>query len=193
MAKAAIEVRPIAGAIGAEIHGVDLARALDDATVAAIRKAWLDHNVIFFRDQELPPARFLTFARQFGQVDRVSLREGARGIPRDHPGRQARAREDQLRRHLALRHLLPGGAADGHHAGRARGAAVRRRHHVRQHVSGLRGPLRRHEAAARRAHRHQHLGQGRRQPHARGPRAPEHARRRQEGVRRRAPGGAHAS
>ena len=68
MANSAIEVRPIAGAIGAEVFGVDLGKEVDDATVAAIRKAWLDHNVVFLRDQDLPPARFLTFARRFGAV-----------------------------------------------------------------------------------------------------------------------------
>jgi taurine dioxygenase len=62
----AIAVHPVAGALGAEISGVDLAKPLDDATVAAIRQAWLRHLVIFFRDQELSPAQFLAFARRFG-------------------------------------------------------------------------------------------------------------------------------
>ncbi len=66
MAQASIEIHPLAGALGAEIAGVDLARTLDDATVAAIRRAWLDHLVIFFRGQDLPPAGFLAFARRLG-------------------------------------------------------------------------------------------------------------------------------
>ena len=49
--------------------------------MAAIRKAWLDHNVIFFRDQELPPARFLTFARQFGQVIEYPFVKGLEEFP----------------------------------------------------------------------------------------------------------------
>jgi taurine dioxygenase len=57
-----VEVEPVAGALGAEISGVDLSGPLDEATVAAIRRAWLEHGVIFFRDQELPPAAFLAFA-----------------------------------------------------------------------------------------------------------------------------------
>jgi taurine dioxygenase len=61
------EVRPIAGALGAEIAGVDLSRDLDDETVAALRRAWLQHLVLFFRDQDLPPAHFLAFARRFGE------------------------------------------------------------------------------------------------------------------------------
>jgi len=62
-----VEVEPVAGALGAEISGVDLSGPLDEATVAAIRRAWLEHGVIFFRDQELPPAAFLAFARRFGE------------------------------------------------------------------------------------------------------------------------------
>ena len=61
------EVHPIAGALGAEILGVDLAQDLTDDTVAAIRQAWLEHLVVFFRDQALPPARFLALARRFGE------------------------------------------------------------------------------------------------------------------------------
>jgi taurine dioxygenase len=63
----ALVVEPVAGALGAEVSGVDLSEPLDDATVAALRRAWLAHGVIFFRDQELPPAAFLAFARRFGE------------------------------------------------------------------------------------------------------------------------------
>jgi taurine dioxygenase len=62
-----ITVTPIAGALGAEIGGVDLARELPDETVAEIRNAWLEHLVVFFRDQELTPAEFLAFARRIGE------------------------------------------------------------------------------------------------------------------------------
>jgi taurine dioxygenase len=64
----AIRVEPVAGALGAEISGVDLAKPLDDAVVAALRRAWLEHLVVFFRDQPLSPAQFLAFARRFGEV-----------------------------------------------------------------------------------------------------------------------------
>ena len=61
-----IGIHPIAGALGAELSGVDLAK-VDDATMAAIRQAWLEHLVIFFRDQDLSPAQFLAFARRLGE------------------------------------------------------------------------------------------------------------------------------
>jgi len=63
-----LTVKPLAGALGAEIHGIDLGSAVSDATVAGIRKIWLEHSVIFFRDQNLPPKEFAAFARRFGQV-----------------------------------------------------------------------------------------------------------------------------
>ena len=61
-----IEVRPIAGALGAEISGVDVSRPLAPEILADIRHAWLDHLVIFFRKQQLTPAGLLALARAFG-------------------------------------------------------------------------------------------------------------------------------
>jgi taurine dioxygenase len=62
-----LAVHPVAGALGAEVSGVDLSKDLSGETVAALRRAWLEHLVLFFRDQPLPPARFLAFARCFGE------------------------------------------------------------------------------------------------------------------------------
>lgn len=62
-----IEVRPIAGALGAEIEGVDIGRPLEGEVVAEIRQALLDHLVIFFRNQKLTPQEQLAFAQRFGQ------------------------------------------------------------------------------------------------------------------------------
>ncbi len=78
---AALDVRPIAGALGAEIHGINLASELDSGTVAAIRRAFLDHLVIFFRDQQLPPERFLAFARRLGTPVEYPLVKGIDGYP----------------------------------------------------------------------------------------------------------------
>ena len=63
-----LEVRPIAGALGAEIHGVDLATDLDNGTIAEIRQALLDHCVVFFRDQSLDAQQQKRFARRFGEL-----------------------------------------------------------------------------------------------------------------------------
>lgn len=76
-----LDVRPIAGALGAEIHGVRLDEALDTDVVAAIRQALLDHLVIFFRDQDLPPERFLAVARHFGEPVEYPFVHGIEGYP----------------------------------------------------------------------------------------------------------------
>jgi taurine dioxygenase len=76
-----LEIRSVAGALGAEISGIDLTRDLDGETIAAIRRAWLDHLVIFFRGQELPPARLLAFAQRFGEVVEYPFITGIEGFP----------------------------------------------------------------------------------------------------------------
>ena len=63
-----LEVLPISGALGAEMHGVELAGALDGATVAAIREALLEHCVVFFRDQELNVEQHKRLALKFGGI-----------------------------------------------------------------------------------------------------------------------------
>lgn len=80
-----LDIRPLSGAIGAEIIGIDLSGALDDATVAAIRQAWLKHLVIFFRDQSLPPAAFLAVAARFGKPIEYPFVKGIEGFPEVTP------------------------------------------------------------------------------------------------------------
>lgn len=62
-----LDVRPIAGALGAEIGGVHLASDLDADVVAEIRRAWLDHHVVVFRDQPLGTDEYLAFAGRIGE------------------------------------------------------------------------------------------------------------------------------
>ncbi len=48
MRRNSLQIHPLAGAIGAEISGIDLAGEIDDDAIAAVRRAWLEHLVIFF-------------------------------------------------------------------------------------------------------------------------------------------------
>ncbi|HRD26733.1 MAG TPA: TauD/TfdA family dioxygenase [Caulobacter sp.] len=64
-----ITVQKVAGALGAEIGGVDLSAPLDDETIAAIRRALVEHQVTFFRDQSLTPEQQLAFGRRFGPLN----------------------------------------------------------------------------------------------------------------------------
>jgi alpha-ketoglutarate-dependent taurine dioxygenase len=80
MADHSLRIQPISGALSAEIAGIDLSGDLDDGTIAAIQRVWLDYLVIFFRGQELPPERFLAFARRFGEVVEYRSSTGSRGF-----------------------------------------------------------------------------------------------------------------
>jgi len=62
-------VRPSAFALGAEVEGVDPAESLDDACVARIRAAWLNHGVIVLRDAQMTVEQHIAFSRRFGQLE----------------------------------------------------------------------------------------------------------------------------
>jgi alpha-ketoglutarate-dependent taurine dioxygenase len=76
-----LQVRRIAGALGAEIEGADLAKPLGDEQAAEIRRAWLDNLVLFFRDQPLTPDQFLAFARRLGTPIEYPFVKGIDGFP----------------------------------------------------------------------------------------------------------------
>jgi alpha-ketoglutarate-dependent sulfate ester dioxygenase len=63
-----IDVRPVAGYIGAEIDGVDLRDDLSDQVIAEIHAALLRYKVLFFRGQEIGHAEQVAFSRRFGEV-----------------------------------------------------------------------------------------------------------------------------
>ncbi|MEQ9641244.1 MAG: TauD/TfdA family dioxygenase [Alphaproteobacteria bacterium] len=77
-----LDVRPLAGTIGAAVHGLDLA-AIDQKTFAAVRAAWHDRHVLVFPDQDLTPAQQIAFTRMLGPVEPHPLGTRA-GIP-EHP------------------------------------------------------------------------------------------------------------
>jgi taurine dioxygenase len=62
-----MEIKPLAGALGAEVFGVDLSRALSAQIQADIRRAFIDHLVLVFRGQKLDSEQFLSFARLMGE------------------------------------------------------------------------------------------------------------------------------
>ncbi|MFZ4760617.1 MAG: TauD/TfdA dioxygenase family protein, partial [Burkholderiaceae bacterium] len=68
-----IEIIPLTTAIGAEIRGVDLREPQDAATIAAIRAAWMTHQVLLFRDQDVTPEQQIRFSRGFGLVEAYPL------------------------------------------------------------------------------------------------------------------------
>jgi taurine dioxygenase len=80
-----IEVRPVAGALGAEIAGVNLAQGIDGDAVAAIREALLEHQVVFFRGQDLTSAQYQAFAEKFGELAEYPMISSIEGYPKIIP------------------------------------------------------------------------------------------------------------
>jgi taurine dioxygenase len=81
MIRTQLDITPISGALGAEIHGINLAEDLSDEVIREIRQALLDHLVIFFRGQEMTPEQHLAFAKRFGELDEHDF---VKGLP-DYP------------------------------------------------------------------------------------------------------------
>ena len=76
-----MDIRPVAGALGAEITGVDLRGELSNRVSADIHAAFLKHHVLFFRDQHLSPQEELRFTRIFGEPDIYPFQKGLPDTP----------------------------------------------------------------------------------------------------------------
>lgn len=77
------DIKPVAGRIGAQIIGVNLSSNLNDEIISDIRKALVQHKVIFFRGQEQLDANGqVAFARRFGEV--TTAHPTVPSLP-DHP------------------------------------------------------------------------------------------------------------
>lgn len=66
-APSALTLRPLSEGLGAEVLGLQAAD-VDAASFPAIYDAFLRHQLLLFRDQDLPPGDQVTFARRFGEV-----------------------------------------------------------------------------------------------------------------------------
>ncbi len=77
-----LEIKRVAGALGAEVFGVDLSGKLDDATVAEIRRAWLEHLVLFFPNQKLDDGALEQFT---GSVGPFGIEPFVDAIATEHP------------------------------------------------------------------------------------------------------------
>jgi taurine dioxygenase len=76
-----LSITPLAPALGAVVHDVDLANDHDDATVAAIAAALERHLVLFFADQTITPEQQRDFAARFGKLYTHPLYPGQAGLP----------------------------------------------------------------------------------------------------------------
>src|SRR5262249_62084776 len=63
-----LKIRPLHDSFGAETVGVDIARPLDDATMAEIEAVWHRHSILLFRNVEMTPAQHIAFTRRLGPL-----------------------------------------------------------------------------------------------------------------------------
>lgn len=81
MGKSAMEIRRLAGAIGAEVTGLDLHRPLAAAQTAELRRVWLEHGVIVLPGQMLSSDEFMAFAATIGTPVEYPFVKGLDGWP----------------------------------------------------------------------------------------------------------------
>ncbi|MEO8465578.1 MAG: TauD/TfdA family dioxygenase [Gammaproteobacteria bacterium] len=78
-ARSAATIEPLNPVIGAEIGGLDLRQPLSDEDAASVQEALNEHQVVFFRDQDITPEQQLAFGRRFGELH---VHPSVRGKPR---------------------------------------------------------------------------------------------------------------
>ncbi|HET7197671.1 MAG TPA: TauD/TfdA family dioxygenase [Burkholderiales bacterium] len=75
-----MDIRPLAGTLGAEIRGVSLGR-LDDAGWREIHQAFLRYAVLAIRGQQLEPADIMRVGARFGEPCHYPFVTGLAGFP----------------------------------------------------------------------------------------------------------------
>ena len=73
--------KPLAGALGAEIEGIDLTQSLSEYDYKQIRKLLIEHEVIFFRNQDISPAQQKALADSFGPLQTHPAYQTVEGFP----------------------------------------------------------------------------------------------------------------
>jgi taurine dioxygenase len=76
-----LDIRPLAGALGAEIHGLDLSRELSVESREQVRQLLNEYEVIFFRDQDISPAMQKSLALSFGPLQTHPAYDTVEGFP----------------------------------------------------------------------------------------------------------------
>lgn len=76
-----LDIKPVAGALGAEIHGLDLSHEPGQDTIAEIRRLLVEYEVIFLRDQDISPARQKALALSFGPLQTHPAYNTVAGFP----------------------------------------------------------------------------------------------------------------
>ncbi len=75
------DIAPVAASLGVEVSGIDLSSPLDQEQVKALRALLNEHEVIFFRDQDIAPAMQKTLALSFGPLQTHPAYDTVEGFP----------------------------------------------------------------------------------------------------------------
>ena len=85
-----IKTKPVSGALGAEVSSVDLSKPLNKKTLEEIKSAWLENQVLFFRNQSLTPEQHVAFTKNFGELQGPGYMPTLDGYPnvyvQEYPG-----------------------------------------------------------------------------------------------------------
>ena len=76
-----IRVKPLGGALGAEISGIDLNEAIPDEQLTEVRQVFGQYAVIFFRNQKLTPENEIRFAKRWGEINTNRFFSSVEGYP----------------------------------------------------------------------------------------------------------------
>ena len=80
-----VNVKPTGATLGADIEGVNLAQAIDDAAFETIQEAWRDHLVLRFRRQALDDNALAAFSARFGALDMAPISTTGKPFNPDRP------------------------------------------------------------------------------------------------------------
>ncbi len=80
----AFDVVPTGAALGAEVVGLDL-RDVDAALFPALRRIWVEHEVLLFRNQNLTDGDLVRFSRYMGELEHAPIQESGRRFVEGYP------------------------------------------------------------------------------------------------------------
>ncbi|MGI9260707.1 MAG: TauD/TfdA dioxygenase family protein, partial [Woeseiaceae bacterium] len=82
------EIHPLTRALGGVVSGLDLAQPLEPSVIDELKNAYLEYQVLFFRDQDLSPEQFEAFVKNFGEIDNhhfIEKVEGSKTVEHLYP------------------------------------------------------------------------------------------------------------
>ena len=76
-----MNIKPVSGTLGAEIQDIDLNQNISPQEYAEIRRLLIEHEVIFFRNQDITHAQQKAFAQSFGPLQTHPSYHSIAGFP----------------------------------------------------------------------------------------------------------------